>query len=181
MNTAQPIQDAPTDPDQLLRLGRIASVDLAAGRCTVELAEDAETGPLPWFETRLGTTRVWSPPSVGEQVMLLCPAGELAAGVVLRGVPSDDHPPAGTTLAQRILFPDGAELEYDPESHSLSFIAAPDGTLTIVAEGGIAITGDVTLTGKLTASEDVIASGKSLKTHKHGGVSAGGAQTGEPA
>lgn len=186
MPVSQPPQDAPTDPDQLLRWGRVASVDLAEGLCTVELADDVETGPLPWIEARMGTTRVWSPPSVGEQVLLLCPAGELAGAAVLRGIASDDNPPAGDSLAQRILFPDGAELEYDPESHSLAVIMPAGGSISIVAEGGVAITGDVTLTGNLnltgtvTAAQDVIADGKSLKSHKHGGVATGGAQTGVP-
>lgn len=41
-------------------------------------------------------------------------------------------------------------------------------------------TGDINLTGKLTASDDVLAAGISLKNHKHSGVSAGAAQTGKP-
>lgn len=44
----------------------------------------------------------------------------------------------------------------------------------------IKLVGDVELTGKLTASDDVIADGKSLKTHKHGGVQTGSGQTGAP-
>lgn len=42
-------------------------------------------------------------------------------------------------------------------------------------------TGDVTVAGTLTAAVDVVGGGKSLKGHKHGGVQAGGAQTGVPA
>lgn len=41
--------------------------------------------------------------------------------------------------------------------------------------------GDVQVEGTLTAAVDVIGGGISLKTHKHGGVQAGGAQTGVPA
>lgn len=181
MPFAQSPQDAPTDPDQLLRWGRIASVNLADGLCTVELADDVQTGPLPWFEARMGATRVWSPPSIGEQVLLLCPAGELAGAAALRGVPSDEHPPAGSTQSERILFADGAELEYDPESHSLAVIMPSGGTVSIAAEGGISVTGDIILTGKLTATGDVIAAGKSLINHKHTGVAAGSAQSGPPA
>ena len=55
-------------------------------------------------------------------------------------------------------------------------ITAPD----IVITGNVAITGDVAVTGAITATGDVSAAGISLKTHKHGGVQAGAAQTGLP-
>ena len=42
------------------------------------------------------------------------------------------------------------------------------------------INGDVTVNGTLTASTDVVGGGISLKTHTHGGVTAGGASTGAP-
>lgn len=43
------------------------------------------------------------------------------------------------------------------------------------------INGDLNCTGTITATTNVIGGGKSLKTHKHTGVTAGGSQTGEPA
>jgi len=173
-------EDIETDADGLIRLGTVASVDLAGARCTVRIDEDAESPPLRWIETRMGATRTWSPPSIGEQVLVLCPAGEIAAGIVLRGVASDAHPAPGTTLRELIRFADGAEIAYDPESHELEAVLPSGATAMLVADGGITITGDITLTGKLTASDDVIAGGISLKNHKHGGVQAGGAQTGAP-
>mgnify|MGYP007125467811 FL=1 len=42
------------------------------------------------------------------------------------------------------------------------------------------INGDVAVQGKLTASEDVIADGKSLKSHKHLGVTTGSGVSGAP-
>lgn len=36
------------------------------------------------------------------------------------------------------------------------------------------------LNGTLTASEDVVAAGISLKSHKHGGLQPGGVQSGTP-
>jgi phage baseplate assembly protein V len=175
-------QDAPTDPDQLIRLGTVASVDLAAARCTVRLADgdDGETGPLPWLEARMGATRVWSPPTIGEQVMLICAGGELGAGVVLRGLPCEAFPPAGDSLTELIQFNDGAQLSYDPQAHALAITLPAGATAQLIADGGITITGDIDLTGKLTASDDVLAGTISLKNHKHGGVQTGAAQTGVP-
>lgn len=54
-------------------------------------------------------------------------------------------------------------------------------------EGNVDITGDVKITGKVevtqtvTAQEDVIGAGISLKEHVHSGVQPGGGSSGQPA
>ena len=164
----------------LIRFGSIASVDLGAARCRVKIG-DVETSDIRWIEGRAGASRSWSPPSVGEQVLVLAEAGELAGAVALRGVISTAHPAAGDSIRELIAFTDGAVLAYDPEAHTLDAILPGGATARIEASGGITLIGDVTVEGTLTASVDVIADGISLKTHKHGGVQAGGAQTGVPA
>ena len=58
-------------------------------------------------------------------------------------------------------------------------INAPNG-LTIAASGGITITGDVAVTGKITASGDVAGNNVHLSTHIHAGVAVGGASTAAP-
>lgn len=178
-------ESTPTDADELIRFGSVASVDLAAGRCTVSIDEDgaegdATTPPIRWIEQRAGATRTWSPPSVGEQVILLCPAGEIGSAVALRGIFSNANPAPGDSLTELVSFADGAVLSYDPEAHALAITLPADATLAIEASGGITITGDVTVDGTITASDDVIGGGKSLKTHKHAGVQSGSSQTGTP-
>jgi len=180
-DTMRTPEDTPTDPDQLLRFGVVASVDLGAARCTVTLDQGVTTPPLRWLESRMGATRVWSPPSVGEQVMLLCPAGEIGGGVVLRGLPSDAIPPAGDSSRELIRFADGAVFAYDPEGHALAFTLPAGATTNIISDGGLAITGDITLTGTLTASADVLADGVSLKNHRHTAVQPGSGSSGAPA
>lgn len=56
-------------------------------------------------------------------------------------------------------------------------MTAPDG-LKITAN--VEIHGNVSVDGEVTTTGDVIAAGKSLEHHKHSGVQAGAAQTGEP-
>lgn len=185
-------EDIPLDPATLIRLGVIASVDLGSAHCTVRCGEPEEgeivTPAIRWAMPRCGDTRVWSPPTVGEQVLLLCPDGEIGAAIALTGIIRDSFPPLGSTLEERIDFADGAQLRYDPEAHHLeallpdgatATITAPGG-LTINAQAGVTINGDITLNGTLTASEDVIADGISLKTHRHGGVQPGSGQSGGP-
>lgn len=181
-----PPEDVPTDIGSLIRIGTIASVDHAAGRCTVKFGDpdsddgEVESATIRWGTTRAGDISVWLPPSEGEQVMFLCPEGELAAALPIAAIFSNANPPAGTTKRALIKFEDDGVFAYDPEAHHADITLPAGATLTINADGGVTINGDVTITGTLTASEDVVADGISLKTHKHGGVQAGGAQTGQP-
>lgn len=178
------------DPEQLtgevIQLGTVASVDHGAATCTVEIG-DLVTGDLPWLAQRAGAVKVWSPPSIGEQCVVFSPEGDLAGGIVLLGLWSDANP-APTSVSNLVLIemPDGAVIGYDHTAHSLHIVLPKGGTATLVAPGGATITGDVTIngnlsiTGKAEASEDVIGGGISLKNHKHTGVTAGGAQSGTP-
>lgn len=174
----------PLDPEQLtgdvLRLGVIASVDHAQATCTVE-SGDMVTGDLPWIAPRAGGLRVWSPPTVGEQCLLLSPEGDIENGVVIVGLYCDAFPPpsANPDLIQ-FQFDDGAVIAYDLSGHALTVTLPAGGTATVDAPGGLTLNCDVTVNGKLTASTDVVGAGISLKGHKHGGVQAGGAQSGTP-
>lgn len=58
---------------------------------------------------------------------------------------------------------------YDAHGHTL-----------ILSAGGIAIVGDLTVNGKITASGDIKAGNISVESHTHGGVQAGSASTGAP-
>jgi phage baseplate assembly protein V len=159
----------------------IASVDLATGRAVVTIDDGVVSPPLRWAASRLGSTRVWSPPSVGEQVMVLCPGGEIGAGVIVGGLDSQAHPHAGNSATELVHFADGAILSYDPTSHALTFALPAGATMAVTASGGVTIDGDVTVTGTLTASVDVLGGGKSLKGHTHTGVQPGSGNSGPPA
>lgn len=167
------------------RLGTIASVDLAQGTVRVAVG-DLLTGDLPWITGRAGGTRLWSPPSVGEQVLLLCPEGDDDSGIVLPGVYSDANPAPADDDAPAIHFADGAVIRYDPAAHQLSATLPDGGIAQITAPGGIKLVGDVEITGKVhvtgdvTGDADIKAGSISLKSHKHGQVQAGGAQSGAP-
>ncbi|WP_375194776.1 hypothetical protein [Sphingobium sp.] len=76
--------------------------------------------------------------------------------------------------------PDGASFSYNHATHALVVTLPAGGTATVDAPGGTTWTGDIKLNGTLIATTDVVGGGKSLKGHKHGGVQAGGAQTGTP-
>lgn len=58
-------------------------------------------------------------------------------------------------------------------------ITVPEGK-KIALNGDVEITGDVTVSKTLTAETDVMGGGKSLKSHTHSGVQAGGGTSGPP-
>lgn len=175
-------EDTPPAAAELLRFGTIAEVDLAGARCVVRVG-DVLTGPIRWAEMRAGKTRTWSPPSVNEQILLLCPEGELEAGVALRGVGCDAYPAPGHSLRELMEFEDGAVLAYDPVTHALDVLLPAGATVRFVATGGVTIDasdGGVTIKGDVEVEGDVTAKGVSLIEHRHGQVQAGGAQSGKP-
>lgn len=182
-----------SDPNDLLRRlgdlareGIVVSVDRLAGTAQVEFADELVTGDIPWLAPRAGKTRIWSPPSVGECVLVLAPEADTSRGIIVGSLSSSAHPhPArdGSTLAE---FEDGATISYDPESHALMAYLPYDATVMVVARGGLHFTGDVTVdgnihsTGTITGDADVVGAGKSLKGHLHTKVQAGGAISGPP-
>ncbi|PTR08917.1 MULTISPECIES: phage baseplate assembly protein V [unclassified Novosphingobium] len=141
-----------TDPDELLRFGRVVSVDHAAGKCVVEIDEDLQTGPIRWAAPRMGETRVWCPPAVGEQVLVLCPAGEIGAAIAIGGITCNAFPLPGNSAMELVRFKDGAVLSYDPDSHDLAFVLPGNGKFSINAPAGVSITGDLDVSGSVVAA-----------------------------
>jgi len=166
--------------DNLIRLGTIAAVDHQAARCTVKTG--GLTVPnLPWLALRAGASSDWDPPTVGEQCILLSPSGESAQGIALIGLYSRQRPaPSNSANLRRRKYPDGAVIDYDHATHTLTATLPDGGKAKLVAPGGVSILGDVDITGLVTVSEDVIAAGISLVNHVHGGVQAGPSNTGAP-
>jgi len=192
-------EDIPADIAELIRLGTVVEVDLEQALCRVRYGdpddeEPAETGWIRWLASRAGETRIWSPPSAGEQVILLCPDGQIGAGVALCGIVQDTFPPAGGDLTEAIEWSDGARISYDPEGSELRAELPAGATMTVIAPGGVTVTaeegvriegdvtidGDLTVSGEIAAEGDVTGEGVSLAHHRHSGVQSGGSQTGEP-
>lgn len=181
----------------LIRWGAVHSVDLDAKRCVVE-SDGALSGPLPWLTGAAGAMRIWAPPTVGEQVMLLCPEGDLAAAVALKGVFSTTFPSPSDQELLLVDFDDGAVLTYRPATHELRVALPAGGSVVLVAPAGVEIEGDLSVSGNVAVgggvqvdedlqvsgeaivSGDVTGDGKSLSTHRHTAVMAGGGISGPP-
>lgn len=181
----------------LIRIGTISEVNLNDGLCRVDTGKNT-TNWLHWLSARAGKTRSWNAPSVGEQVLVLCLGGELDTGFVLPGIFSDASPaPSASADALHWSFPDGAVIEYEPETGALTATGIQTATIKAavkilfdspevecttllktaqleVTEGGT-MKGNVTHTGGKLSSNGVV-----LDDHDHGGVQHGGSRTEGP-
>ncbi|EMB4651000.1 TPA: phage baseplate assembly protein V [Klebsiella variicola] len=142
MNTLTYINELARAIRNLIRSGVVTEVDTAQGLCRVQ-SGGIQTTWLNWLTTRAGRSRTWWAPSVGEQVLLLAIGGELDTAFVLPGIFSNDNPaPSASADAWHVAFPDGAVIEYEPET----------GALTV---SGIK-TADVTASDSITATVPVV-------------------------
>lgn len=183
----------------LIRYGTVATVDVATARVVVSMG-GLHTKLIPWLAPRAGATRTWSPPSPGEQVLVLSPGGNLGAAVALTGIFYDTFakPAEGTADNVVIAFGDGAVLLYDHAAHLLKGTLPAGGRVELTAPGGFHLIGDVEVDGKLhvtqaatfddalhaaqdiTSDADVKAGSISLRNHSHDKVQPGPGVTGKP-
>ncbi|WP_285429164.1 phage baseplate assembly protein V [Pseudomonas sp. lyk4-R2A-8] len=178
--------------ENLIRFGVISAVQMEPPRVQVTTGT-LTTAWLPWLALRAGTDREWDPPTLGEQVMLFSPSGQLANGIVVTGVFSDHIPANGNRPGlHRRTYADGTVIEYDSVAHHLNATLVDGGSTNLISKGGINLVGDIThqgdyiqtgnqtITGRVDVSIDVIAAGVSLVKHLHTGVKQGGDQSGAP-
>lgn len=179
--------------EQMLRLGTVVEVHHTEARCRVRSGQLLSAW-VPWMVRRAGETRTWSPPTVGEQCLLLSPGGDASAAIALVGLYSAGRAaPSDNAAVHTTHFPDGAVVTYDHAAHALSAtlpgdssfaITATTGTINVdqltVNAGGTTWNGPIQLNGRMDATEDVTATGISLVNHVHGGIDRGNASTNPP-
>ena len=188
------------DPERTLgdvvRYGVVREVTYDPPRVTVAVG-DLLTHPIPWGAVTWGALRLWAPPSEGQQVVLICPEGDIAAAHIGHSLAQDAMPLAGPKDGRfRLEHDDGFAFEYDPGAKLLRLAPADGGATRI--EGPLTVAGALTveqtltveqaitgqyglkLTGDATVSGDVKAGTVSLKGHIHTGVQTGGGLSGAP-
>ncbi|MEJ2794381.1 phage baseplate assembly protein V [Iodobacter sp. LRB] len=146
--------------ESLIRIGTVAEVDHTHALCRVQTG-GLLTDWLPWLTARAGKVRIWSPPSIGEQVVLFSQSGEVGAGVVLPGLFSDAiTSPSSAAAVTCVAFPDGALVSYNHASGALS----ATGIQTALIQASNHVTVDcpeTTTTGNLTVVGDLVIKGDS--------------------
>jgi len=115
----------------LIRVGTVKEADYKKARVRIQIGKIL-TDWLPWVTSRAGQDRNWSAPSVGEQVVLLSPSGEMAQGVVVPAIYQQKHPaPSDKETDIAFVFQDGSKVLYDKEKHHFTVSVVTDGTLTL--------------------------------------------------
>ena len=115
------------------RHGVVEQIDHSGNRVRIRTGQML-TDWLPMSHGRAGATRDWDPLTIGEQVTLQCPSGDLSQARLLPSLNSDNaQPPAGYSKDNTIReYPDGARWEHN---HATS-----ESRLTVPAGGSIVLT-----------------------------------------
>jgi|SRR6185437_393961 len=178
----------------MVMIGVVDQLDEANGLVRVSV-DGMLTEWIPWGERRAGPLkRTWSPPGIGEQVVVLSPYGDPAQGVAVCSIPQDAFPaPANSKTVDRTTYSDGTVVDYDTSTETLTVnvgagkvvvncktaeVHATDSVLldtpTTKTTGDLQVGGGITAQDDITTQADVKAGSISLKTHKTTGVTPGG-------
>jgi len=126
--------------ENLVRMGTVAEVDLDGARCRVQSGR-LTTDWLYWYSIRSGAVSRWSPPTVGEQCIVLSPGGDTVAGLVIYGFSSDANPASGNQASvDSTTYADGAVISYDQATQKLTATLPASGSAEITAPQQIKLT-----------------------------------------
>ena len=176
----------------MIRYGTVSSIFPEKGTIKVTFEDiDIPSVEIPVLQGRTEGTKHYSFPKIGEVGICVFPENTFNGFYLGSGYDEATPVPAGAGAGVEItVFNDGTIISYD-ENNSKLYINCKN-QIEIVAQsikikcpktkivGDIDIDGSVNIKGKLDASEDVTASGISLKSHSHSKVKAGGDKTGGP-
>jgi phage baseplate assembly protein V len=163
----------------LIRFGTIADIDHDAQRVRVQVGKNTTTW-RPWISMRAGDAQTWFPPSLGEQVIVLSPEGDFTQAAILPAIYSDKfQSPSVNPAHHTTRYADGAVIQYDRESHTLS-ATLPDGTSVTAAPGLVTSNAEDTVcTGNLTVKKNLtvegfaaLNAGMNVQAGKEGGPAA---------
>lgn len=172
----------------LVRIGTVIELDEANARVKASVS-GLTTDWIPWTAGRAGNTRQWSPPRVGEQVVLASPYGDLGQAVVIGSLFSDEKPAPATSKDQETtVYPDGSTVDYNSATNTLTVTVAGAGNViinckvaTVVAETSVTLdtptthcTGNLQVDGALTYGGGMTGSGGGTTAIINGNVQVNG-------
>ncbi|KHT18089.1 phage baseplate assembly protein V [Pectobacterium carotovorum] len=183
--------------NNLIRIGKVVDVDHVRHLARVETGGNT-TDWIRWGVARAGDATSWWPLSVGEQVLIAAPGGDLETAVIVLSLYSGQHrAPSNTPKVHTTVYPDGASETYDANTSTMTvkgvkkvIVEAAESitldtpkvictqhlnTQTLSVEKGGTMKGDITHTGGQMSSNGVV-----VDDHDHGGVQRGGSRTDGP-
>ncbi|MEB6540297.1 phage baseplate assembly protein V [Serratia plymuthica] len=155
--------------ENVIRVGVVTEIDENAWRVRVATGE-LDTAWLRWNAQRAGAFNIWLPPSIGEQVWLVCIGGNPETAIIGGSLYSNDHPaPGGSRNEMVITAPDGAKFRYDADAGALAVSGIK--TAKVSAEVKIILDSPVVECTELlkTRKFDVTEGGEMRGTFSHSG------------
>lgn len=156
--------------NNLFREGSVKEVDFSKGVAVVD-AHGMDSKEIPWMEPA-GDISEWTPPSVGQRVIMVSPGGNQGRAFIMPGGYTDDAPAPHNQGAQKRIKIGDAMITISGSSVS---IVVGGTTLTIGASGVTATVGGVTYA--ISGSGTAQTGGQQLhdgidvgKTHTNGGL-----------
>lgn len=174
--------------ESIIRFGLIAEVDHAQAKARVKCGEIL-TDFLPFITFRAGTTKTWSPPTQGEQCVILAASGELTTACIITGLYTQNSP-SHSADEHVIEFADGAKITYNQANGDLVVTGIKTANITaanqikidcptvnikgnVNIDGNLSITGTTTSKGAISTQGAISAKGDikggniSLQSHVH--------------
>ncbi|MFT4327287.1 MAG: phage baseplate assembly protein V [Wolbachia pipientis] len=155
--------DLPRKLDNLIRLGTVEEVNCGMAKVRVKMIGNILTDWLPWVTARAGEDRSWSAPSIGEQVIVLSPSGEIAKGIVLPAIYYAKYPPPEGSKEEvsGFIFKDGTIVYYDRNGHKFTVSIKEEGTLIFAVKE---------TQMEITSKEVILKTGKSSSRISNGEI-----------
>lgn len=105
--------------ENVIRIGVVTEINEDAWRVRVSSGE-LDTTWLRWNAQRAGEFSIWVPPSIGEQVWLVCIGGNPETAIIGGSLYSNEHPAPGSSSKEMVITaPDGARFRYDADAGAL--------------------------------------------------------------
>ncbi|STY93057.1 phage baseplate assembly protein V [Moraxella bovis] len=170
-----------------LQFGEVSEIDPKSHKVkvTFNALENMQSDWLPVITMGVGGNQFYALPDVGATAVCLMNAG--GDGGVVLGVIYNDKDTTPTSNGELWVkrFSNDTVISHNRQNGQI--IVETSGDVLIKSANQVKLdtpvtecTGDMNVAGTVRAGNDVIASGTSLKKHKHGGVAGGNSRTGTP-
>ncbi|BEM96459.1 baseplate assembly protein [Serratia marcescens] len=177
--------------ENLIRVGVVTAIDEDNKRVRVATG-GLDTTWLRWNAQRAGAFSIWMPPSLGEQVWLLCIGGNPETAIIGGSLYSNDHPAPGSSRNEMVITaPDGAKFRYDVDAGALEVSGVKTAKLTaevkVILDSPVVECTNLLKTRQFDVSEGgemhgnfnhtggaFVSNGVKVDNHGHGGVQRGG-------
>ena len=174
--------------ESIIRFGLIAEGDHAQAKARVKCGEIL-TDFIPFITMRSGTTKTWSPPTQGEQCVILAASGELTTACIITGLYTQNSP-SHSADEHVIEFADGTKITYNQTNSDLVVTGIKTANINaanqinidcptvnikgnVNIDGNLSTTGTTTSKGAISTQSNVSANGDikggeiSLRNHVH--------------